>query len=61
MGIYRKIARRMKRGNNGRITCPKCHAKLTEKIGYGKVCEMCGWWKNDIPYPQKVRADHAAD
>lgn len=55
MSIARKIARRMEREKAGRTTCPKCHAKLTDKPGYGKVCEMCGWWKNDIPYPQKGR------
>ena len=45
MSFARKIKRNIDRVNNGRATCPKCHAKLVEKSGYGRVCAECGWWK----------------
>lgn len=50
MSISRTIKRRSEmlkiKRENGRITCPKCHTKLIEKPGYGRVCEECGWAKN---------------
>lgn len=45
MSEMNKFARKIKRRKNGRTTCPKCHAKLIEKSGYGLVCQECGWWK----------------
>lgn len=45
MSFARKIRRNIDRAKNGRRTCPKCHTELTEKSGYGLVCENCGWWK----------------
>lgn len=46
MSFTRKLKRRqIKDGRQGRITCPKCHAKLVEKTGYGLVCMECGWMK----------------
>lgn len=45
MSFKRKINRQKQFGAEGRTTCPKCHAKLFEKPGYGKVCAECGWWK----------------
>ena len=44
--MLRKIKRGM-RTKNERTTCPKCHAKLIEKYGYGMVCEECGWWRKE--------------
>lgn len=44
MSITRKIKRNTQRKKGERITCPKCHSKLVEKAGYGKVCAECGWW-----------------
>ena len=45
MSLARKIKRSIAHKKNGRTTCPKCHAKLVEKPGYGIVCAECGWWK----------------
>ena len=45
MRFARKIKRNIDRARNGRMTCPKCHAKLVDKSGYGLVCAECGWWK----------------
>ena len=45
MSFARKIKRQIKRKEQGRDTCPKCHSKLYDKSGYGKVCAECGWWK----------------
>ena len=46
MSFARKCKRRSSRNNRqGRSTCPKCHAKLIEKTGYGLVCMECGWMK----------------
>lgn len=44
MSLSRSMKRK-KLAGKGRTTCPKCHAKLIEKPGYGMVCEECGWWK----------------
>ena len=53
MSIKRKIKRITQRKKDGRTTCPKCHSKLVEKAGYGKVCAECGWWNR--------RADNAEE
>lgn len=46
MSFARKCKRRSSRNNRQkRSTCPKCHAKLIEKPGYGLACQECGWWK----------------
>lgn len=45
MSLSRSIKRRKMLRENGRTTCPKCHAKLIEKPGYGTVCAECGWWR----------------
>ena len=46
MSFARKCKRRSDRNNRqGRTTCPKCHAKLIEKTGYGPICMECGWMK----------------
>lgn len=46
MSFSRKLKRQKVRDNcRGRITYPKCHAKLVEKTGYGLVCMECGWTK----------------
>ena len=46
MSFARKCKRRSDRNNRqGRSTCPKCHAKLIEKSGYGLTCMECGWMK----------------
>lgn len=44
MSFARKCKRRNDRNKRqSRITCPKYHAKLVEKTGYGLVCMECGW------------------
>lgn len=47
MSLSRTIKRRKLLANGRRSTCPKCHAKLIEKPGYGTVCGECGWWKKE--------------
>lgn len=47
MSLSRSIKRRKMLAQNGRTTCPKCHAKLIEKPGYGAVCAECGCWKKE--------------
>ena len=46
MSISRSAKRRKIRQENGRTTCPKCHSKLIEKPGYGRICVECGWVKH---------------
>lgn len=48
MSIARKFKRQQERKQGNRTTCPKCHSKLTEKPGYGEVCELCGWWNRRV-------------
>ena len=46
MSFARKCKRLSARNSHqDRTTCPKCHAKLIEKAGYGQVCQECGWTK----------------
>jgi protein-arginine kinase activator protein McsA len=47
MSISRSIKRRKMLAGKRRTTCPKCHATLKEKPGYGTVCVECGWWKKE--------------
>lgn len=51
MSQQRKIRRAMEAAENKRngvrTHCPKCHAKLVEKPGYGRFCMKCGWTKLD--------------
>lgn len=47
VSISRSIKRRKMLAEGRRTTCPKCHAKLKEKPGYGTVCDECGWWKKE--------------
>lgn len=46
MSFARKCKRLSARNSHqDRTTCPKCHAKLIEKPGYGLACQECGWTK----------------
>lgn len=46
MSFARKCKRLSARNSHqDRTTCPKCHAKLIEKAGYGQACQECGWTK----------------
>ena len=46
MSFARKCKRLSARNSHqDRTTCPKCHAKLIEKSGYGLACQECGWTK----------------
>lgn len=45
--VRRERMRELKKTKHGRSTCPKCHTKLVEKVGYGMVCCKCGWSKGD--------------
>lgn len=46
MSFSRKLKRqKVRNSHRSRTTCPKCHAKLVEKTGYGLVCMECGWMK----------------
>ena len=46
MSFSRKCKRLSARNSHqDRTTCPKCHAKLIEKPGYGLACQECGWTK----------------
>jgi len=47
MSLSRSIKRKKMLANGERKTCPKCHAKLIIKPGYGTVCANCGWWKKE--------------
>lgn len=47
VSISRSIKRRKMLAEGKRTTCPKCHAKLVEKPGYGTVCAECGWLKKE--------------
>lgn len=48
MSMQRKIKRaieaQQRKRTGKRTTCRKCGARLTEKMGYGMICEECGWW-----------------
>lgn len=58
MSISRKIKRNVDRLKNGRTTCPKCHAKLVYKSGYGNVCAECGWWKPNEKGGERYDRNH---
>lgn len=61
MGFARKCKRRHERNNRqGRSTCPKCHAKLIEKPGYGLACQECGWTKLSCMYREDILAYYDA-
>lgn len=61
MGFARKCKRRSDRNNRqSRSTCPKCHAKLIEKTGYGLVCMECGWTKLACMYHEDIAAYYDA-
>lgn len=46
--MVRAIKRKMRtQKTEGRTNCPKCHTNLTVKMGYGKICEKCGWWQEE--------------
>lgn len=57
MGFARKCKRRSDRNNRqSRSTCPKYHAKLIEKPGYGLACQKCGWTKLACMYHEDIAA-----
>ena len=61
MSFARKCKRRSDRDSRqGRTTCPKCHAKLIEKPGYGLACQECGWTKLSCMYRDDISAYYDA-
>ncbi len=49
------FARKMKRRNKPRTTCPRCHRKLIEKPGYGiLICADCGYEQKKPEFVEKA-------
>lgn len=61
MSFARKCKRLSARNSHqDRTTCPKCHAKLIEKSGYGLACQECGWAKLSCMYRDDISAYYDA-